>query len=163
MKVYLANSLSNEADIAYNNHLAELIRGNIDNIDLYVPQENEDINDKGTYADSVMIARADYNELKSSDVLVAVLDNADNGVSFEAGIAFERGMPIIGLFTDVRQQGRDNEKKINALISDGTENQFIYHNLMEIGGIKIVGKIVDNKHDLVMELKKINENNNQGE
>lgn len=141
----------------YNNHLAELLRANIKGIDLYVPQENESINDKNAYADSVMIAKADYNELKDSDVLVAVLDNADNGVSFEAGIAFERGMPIIGLFTDVRQQGRDNQKKIDALISDGTENQFIYHNLMEIGGIKIVGKIVDNKYNLVEELREIAE------
>lgn len=157
MKVYLANSLFNEADIMYNNHLAELLRANFDGIDLYVPQENEGINDKNAFADSKMITIADYNELKDSDVLVAVLDNADNGVSFEAGIAFERGMPIIGLFTDVRQQGRDNQKKIDALISDGTENQFIYHNLMEIGGIKIVGTIVDNKYDLVEELRKVAE------
>lgn len=157
MKVYLANSLFNEADIMYNKYLAELLRDNIEDIDLYVPQENEGINDKNAYADSVMIAKADYGELKDSDLLIAVLDNDDNGVSVEVGIAFERNMPIIGLFTDVRQLGRDNQKKIDALIADGTENQFIYHNLMETGVIKIVGKIVNNVNDLVEEVKKVAE------
>lgn len=160
MKIYLANSLFNEADIMYNNHLAKLLRDNIKDIDLYVPQENEGINDKNAYADSIMIAKADYGELKDSDLLIAVLDNDDNGVSVEVGIAFEKGMPIVGLFTDVRQQGRDNQKKIDALINDGTENQFIYHNLMETGVIKIVGTIVDNTDDLIQEVKKVAEKNN---
>lgn len=157
MKVYLANSLFSEADIMYNAYLAKLLRENVEHIDLYVPQENDEINDKNAYADSIMIAKADYSELKDSDLLIAVLDNNDNGVSVEVGIAFERRMPIIGLFTDVRQQGRDNQKKIDALINDGTENQFIYHNLMETGVIKIVGTIVDNTDDLIQEVKKFAE------
>jgi hypothetical protein len=44
--------------------------------------------------------------------------------------------PIFALYTDVRQQGRDNNKKIEALINDSTENQFIYRNLFVIGLIK---------------------------
>lgn len=155
MKVYLANSLFNDADIMYNKYLAKLLRDSIEDIDLYVPQENEGINDKNAYADSVMIANADYDKLKGSDLLVAVLDSNDNGVSVEVGIAFERGMPIIGLFTDVRQQGRDNQKKIDALVEDGTENQFIYHNLMEVGVIKIAGTIVSNVEDLIKEVQKL--------
>lgn len=157
MKAYLANGLFNEADRMYNAYLAKMIRENVKGIDLYVPQENDAINDKNAYADSIMIVRADYEKLKESDLLIAIIDGNDNGVSVEIGMAYALGIKMIGLFTDVRQQGRDNEKKIKALIEDGTENQFIYHNLMEIGAIKEKGVIVDNANDLVKEVKKFAE------
>lgn len=157
MKVYLANGLFSEADRMYNSHIAKLLRENIEHIDLYVPQENGEINDKNAYADSIMIAKADTDRLKESDILVAVIDGIeiDAGVASEIGVFYMLEKPIIAIYTDVRQQGRDNKRKIQALIEDGTENQFMYRNLYTIGLIKERGKIVDNTNDLVKEVKKI--------
>ena len=115
--------------------MAAAIRGGIPGIELYVPQENDAINDKTAYADSLTIAEADLKMLVESDVLIAVLDGVeiDSGVAAEIGAFSMLNKPIIGVLTDVRQQGRDNMKKIEALKEDGTENQFIYRNLFVIG------------------------------
>lgn len=155
MKGYLANGLFSESDRIYNEYIANLLRKNLRYLELYVPQENEEINDKNSFADSVTIARADFSKLKDADFLVAVLDGNDNGVSNEIGIAYALGIPIYGLLTDVRQQGRDNKLKIQALINDGTESQFIYHNLMEIGLVKDSGGgMYSTPQELVDSIKK---------
>lgn len=164
MKAYLANGLFSEADQLYNKLLAKEIRLALPGIDLYVPQENAALNDKSGYADSVSIFNGDNEYLDKADILIAVLD----GVEIDSGVAAEVARFItlkefnptskytIGLYTDVRQQGRDNQKKINALIQDGTENQFMYRNLYVIGGIKNHGKIVSSIDELCNELKDLN-------
>lgn len=138
MKAYLANGLFGIGDRLLNSLIASEIRKEINGIDLYVPQENDAINDKSTYADSVAIATADINKLKESDFLIAVIDGVevDSGVAAEIGAFYMTGKPIFALYSDVRQLGRDNENKIQALIDDGTENQFMYRNLFLIGIIK---------------------------
>lgn len=157
MKAYLANGLFSIGDRYVNELLAEKIRAAVPGIDLYVPQENAAINDKSGYADSLAIAAADIDSLKESDVLVAVID----GVEIDAGVAAEIGAfsmlnrPIIALYSDVRQQGRTNVKKIDALIADGTENQFIYRNLFVIGCIKRNGVIVDSIEGVVEVIKNL--------
>ena len=157
MKAYLANNLFSEADRMYNEHLAKLLRERIDGLDLFVPQEAGEINDKNSYADSLMIAEWDSMKLLESDVLIAVIDGIeiDSGVSAEIGMFSMTGKPIIGLYTDVRQYGRNNPKKIQALIEDGTENQFMYRNLFTVGRIKLSGTIVDNTDSLVHWLQRI--------
>jgi nucleoside 2-deoxyribosyltransferase len=157
MKAYLANGLFSEADRMYNNYLAMLLRNEIDGLDLFVPQEAGEINDKNTFADSLMIAEWDSTKLLESDVLIAVIDGVeiDSGVSAEIGMFSMTGKPIVGLYTDVRQHGRDNQKKIQALIEDGTENQFMYRNLFTVGRIKLSGTIVDNTQSLTHWLKRI--------
>ncbi len=101
-------------------------------------QENDEINDKSLYADSVTIAKADMDRLRESEFLITVIDGVeiDSGVAAEIGAFYMMNKPIFALFTDVRQEGRDNEKKIQALVRDGTENQFVYRNLFVIGLIK---------------------------
>lgn len=156
-KIYLANALFNLGEILVNEKLAKELRANIENLDLYVPQENGDINDKNAYADSLIIAEADYERLKDTDYLVAVIDGIeiDSGVATEIGIAFAQGKKVFALYTDSRQQGRDNTKKIDALMKDATENQFMYRNLFVIGIIKKSGgAIYSNIADLVQAVKK---------
>lgn len=152
MKIYLANALFSEADRMYNNYIGNEILKAFKDVELYIPQNNDEINDKSKFANSVDIALADVAKLKESDLLIAVIDGNDVGVSNEIGIAYALDIPIIGLYTDVRQQGRDNILKIDALIKDGTENQFIYHNLMEIGLIKSNGIIVSSVSDVIEQL-----------
>ena len=156
MKAYLANGLFSIGDRYVNERIAAELRKAIDGIELYVPQENGAINDKSAYADSLAIAAADLAHLEESDVLIAVLDGVevDSGVAAEIGVFSTFNRPIIALFSDVRQQGRDNEKKIQALVEDGTENQFIYRNLFVVGLIKRNGVIVGTIEELADEVKK---------
>lgn len=153
-KIYLANGLFSLADLKFNEYLANTIRENIFNdFELFVPQEQE-INDKNSYADSKKIFELDYENLSSSDIVVAVIDGVeiDSGVACEIGIAKSLGIPVIGLYTDVRQLGTSNNKKINALIEDSSENQFMYRNLFVIGAIKSNGVIVSSINELLSEI-----------
>lgn len=157
MKAYLANGLFSIGDRYVNEVIARELRAAIPQIDLYVPQENDAINDKNTYADSLAIAEADLNSLKESDVLIAVIDGVeiDSGVAAEIGAFSMLNRPIVALFSDVRQQGRTNGKKIDALIADGTENQFIYRNLFVVGLIKQNGVIASTIEEVVEQVKKV--------
>ncbi len=156
MKAYLANGLFSIGDRYVNERIAAELRKAIGGIELYVPQENDAINDKSAYADSLAIAAADLAHLEESDVLIAVLDGVevDSGVAAEIGVFSTFNRPIIALFSDVRQQGRDNAKKIEALVEDGTENQFIYRNLFVVGLIKRNGVIVGTIEELAAEVTK---------
>ncbi|TQR21696.1 nucleoside 2-deoxyribosyltransferase [Psychrobacillus vulpis] len=154
-KGYLANGLFGLGDRLVNELVAKEVRAMIPGVNLYVPQENMAINDKSAYADSLAIAYADIEALKESDFLVAIID----GVEIDAGVAAEIGAfsmlnrPIFALYTDTRQQGRDNAKKIDALVADGTENQFMYRNLFVVGLIKQNGVIVNSIEQLGEALK----------
>lgn len=157
LKVYFASPLFSEMEKSYNAQVVERIRREFKDgeIEIYLPQENMKINDKKAYASSEMIAKADTDELVSSDVLIAVLDGQtiDAGVASEIGIAYGEGMAIIGISTDSRSQGYDNEKKIKALSKVG-ENQFVYLNLYTTGLINLSGTIVNSTEDLIKELGK---------
>lgn len=155
MKGYLANGLFSIGDRLVNEMIAKEVRKEIPNIELYVPQENDDINDKQSYADSLLIAQADSQKLLESDFLIAVIDGVeiDSGVAAEIGLFFSLKKPIYGLYTDVRQLGRDNNLKIEALIKDGTENQFMYRNLFVVGLIKQNGLIFSDIKSLISQLK----------
>ncbi|MFJ7666314.1 nucleoside 2-deoxyribosyltransferase [Lysinibacillus sp. NPDC097195] len=157
MKAYLANGLFSLGDRLVNERLAAAIRQAVPNIELYVPQENDAINDKTAYADSLAIAEADLEMLQKSDVLIAVLDGVeiDSGVAAEIGAFSMLNRPIIGVFTDVRQQGRENMMKIEALIRDGIENQFVYRNLFVIGLIKRNGVITTSINDAVLAVQEL--------
>lgn len=152
MKAYLAAGLFNIGEIYVNEIIANLVRELNPGVDLYVPQENSEINDKNAYADSLMIAKADCDKLKEADFLIAVIDGIeiDAGVAAEIGIFSTTGKPIYALYSDSRQQGATNSKKILALKADPTENQFFYRNLFVIGLIKNTnGGVFNSIEDLV--------------
>ncbi|WP_010285832.1 nucleoside 2-deoxyribosyltransferase [Kurthia massiliensis] len=153
---YLANGLFSLGDRLVNEHIAKHVRQALPDVDLYVPQENGAINDKSAYADSEQIAAADMDALKKSDFLIAVLDGVeiDSGVAAEIGAFSMLERPIFALFTDTRQQGRDNTKKMQALQQDATENQFIYRNLFVVGLIKQRGIIASTVEELIEALTK---------
>lgn len=159
---YLANSLFSQSDIIYNEHIAKQLRNEFKNLKLYVPQENEALNDKNGYADSLTIFQGDNKHLDETEILFAVIDGAeiDSGVACEIGrfVALREQeikttgsskKTIYALYTDIRQNGRDNQQKIDALIENGTENQFSYKNLYVIGAIKSCGKIFSNVEELI--------------
>ena len=162
MKAYLANGLFSESDQLYNKYLAAKIRDNFPNLDLYVPQENAALNDKSGYANSLAIFNGDNFYLDSSDLMIAIID----GVEIDSGVAVEIGRfitlkefdksknrNIFGIYSDIRQQGRTNSQKIDALIADGSENQFMYRNLYVIGAIKANGFLVSSSDGLIEKMK----------
>lgn len=150
MKIYFANGLFSQADFEFNARVVAQLRSELPDIDIYLPQENAAINNKEAYADSMMIAKADTDELVAADLVIAVLDGItiDAGVASEIGVAYAKHIPIIGLYTDSRQQGATNNQKLTALQTIA-ENQFHYLNLYTTGLIKLNGQIVKNTNDLV--------------
>ena len=85
---------------------------------------------------------------------IALLDGLtiDAGVASEIGVAYAKGIPVIGLYTDSRQQGGSHPKKLEAL-QQVAENQFHYLNLYTVGLIKLNGSIVSDETELLEALK----------
>lgn len=149
-KAYFASPLFSEMELMYNDYLVKEIKQKFPALDLYVPQEQTEINDKNAYADSIMIAKMDTDQLLSCDFMIAVLDGAaiDVGVATEIGVAYQAGIPIVGLYTDSRQQGATNQKKLEAL-QEIAESQFSYINLYTVGIVKTNGMIVNTAAELL--------------
>lgn len=152
-KAYYAAPLFAQMELRYNTFLTDMIKKAYPELDIYIPQEQGDINDKNAYADSVMIAKYDTDALLASDVMIAVLDGPtiDVGVATEIGVAYQANIPVIGLYTDSRQQGATNQQKLNAL-QEVAESQFSYVNLYTVGLIKTNGVILTNEEDLITKI-----------
>lgn len=113
MKIYFAAPMFAKSDLLYNEQIVKEVRALSPELSIYLPQENEAINDKTAYADSRMIALADTEKVLESDLMIALLDGLtiDAGVASEIGVAYANGIPVIGLYTDTRQQGGTHPKK----------------------------------------------------
>lgn len=150
MNVYFAAPMFAKSELIYNSYLVEKIRQQYPDLAIYLPQENDAINDKTAYADSKMIALADTQKVEESQLMIALLDGVtiDSGVASEVGIAYANQIPILGLYTDSRQLGADNPQKLEAL---GTvaENQFHYLNLYTVGLIKLNGQVYSSEEALL--------------
>ena len=147
---YFASSLFSEMEQQFNERLAAAIRDAYPELTVFVPQEQAEINDKNAYADAKTIATYDTQALLRSDIMIAILDGAtiDVGVATEIGIAYQAGIPIVALYSDVRQQGGTHPQKIAAL-QEIAESQFAYINLYTAGIVKLNGVIVSNSEQLV--------------
>ncbi|EGJ27228.1 nucleoside 2-deoxyribosyltransferase [Streptococcus porcinus] len=150
MKIYFASPLFTEMELTFNQVLVEKIRQTYPEVEVFLPQEQGEINDKHAYADSKMIAKLDTQAVLESDLLIAILDGQviDPGVASEIGVAYQAGIPILGLYSDLRQLGADNQQKIKALQEVG-ESQFAYVNLYTIGLIKLNGKVVSSSQEVL--------------
>jgi len=138
----------------YNEQLVADIRKTYPEVKVYVPQEQGEINDKNAYADSIAIAKYDTDALLDSQLMLAVLDGStiDVGVATEIGVAYQAGIPIIGLYTDSRQQGATNKQKLAAL-QEVAESQFSYINLYTVGLVKMNGVIYNTSEDFIAAIK----------
>lgn len=161
-KIYLANGLFGAGDRMINEKIYQEIKKlNIKDLDIYVPQHNEEINDKSKFSSSTDISKADSDELLESDILIAVLDGVeiDSGVAAEVGLFSSLSKTIIGLCTDIRAQkieepnSKETLEKLSIITKDPMENQFLYRNLFVVGLIKQNGKIVGSIEELTKEIK----------
>jgi nucleoside 2-deoxyribosyltransferase len=148
MKIYLANALFSESDIAYNEMIYDELR--FAGIEVYAPQKNTAINDKTKSADSIAIFRGDTEKLEWADAILAVLDGpvVDAGVAAEIGYMAAKGKKIYGLLTDSREPSRTSNDAKKALLSSTAESQFAYVNLYVVGAVKANGNIYTSFDDL---------------
>lgn len=91
----------NEAERSFNSKVAERLRAN--GFEVWFAQEAPFIQ-HGTHKEKNTIYEGDVQALKTSAVVVAVLDGieVDAGVAFEMGYATALRKPIVGLKTDYR-------------------------------------------------------------
>ena len=100
-QIYWANALFTEADRRFNAYYVKRLREA--GYDVFLPQE-ADVNE-GILPTAEDIFRVDTTAVMNSCLLVACLDQEtiDSGVACEIGLAYAFGIPIIGLYTDIRQ------------------------------------------------------------
>lgn len=111
-----------------------------DKVNIYNPANNLEINDKSAgFASGSDILLADYERLRNSDILIALMDTEDLGLAAEMGIAFERNIPIFQLYTDIRLSGNDKEDKFDEMKKDIFQNDFLYINKL-VTGLSYVDK-----------------------
>lgn len=128
MKGYLASHFFNLGGLDFTSKLADIIRK--EGIDLYLPQENGEINDKKSdqIVTDIDIWNGDINKLKAADILFACID----GVEIDSGVAGEIGYfnsmienspverLVIGIYTDMRMHGTgEGHHYINLFIQGG--------------------------------------------
>lgn len=134
MKIYLGCDLFTEGQriqaLFIQRELEEKIKG----VEVYNPADNMDINDKEAgFSFNYEILLADYKRLKEADILIGLMDTKDLGLAAEMGIAFERGIPIFQLYTDIRLEGSDKKDKLSEMSKDIFQNDFLYINKLVTG------------------------------
>ena len=136
-KIYWANALFSDADRKFNEVSVKRVRETGHTI--FLPQEVFAGDADPTNEE---IFRIDTRELQSSDIVVACLDQfpIDAGVACEIGVAYASGIPVIGLYTDIR---KDRE---------GTGR--MYKNQYVLGAIEINGEIVASVDELIETIPK---------
>lgn len=102
MHLYLAGPLFTQAERDWNARLADRVRWAGHSV--FLPQtEVQAI----STLDAETIFRVDVDGVRAADAVVAVLDGADpdSGTSFEVGLAFALGIPVVLVRTDFRAGG----------------------------------------------------------
>jgi nucleoside 2-deoxyribosyltransferase/ubiquinone/menaquinone biosynthesis C-methylase UbiE len=136
-RLYWANSFFTAADRDFNLQCAKTLRAA--GYEVFLPQETSTNAEASPPPQEIF--REDTAALLSSDLMVACLDQEtiDSGVACEIGIAYAHGLPIIGIYTDIRQYR----------IGPGK----MYKNLYVIGAIERLNNIVSSVGSLVDLLK----------
>ena len=117
--VYFAGPLFTQGERLWNSSLADQLRGH--GFEVILPQTtgNGMVTVDGS-ADAEAIFRRNVSDLERSDVVMAVLDQADpdSGTAWEVGYAFHLGRPIVGVRTDFRAGGdEDRSANVNLMLS----------------------------------------------
>ena len=141
VNIYLGCDLFIEGQRIQAKYVEDLLNEAIgDKVNIYNPANNLEINDKSAgFASGSDILFADYDRLRNSDILIALMDTNDLGLAAEMGIAFERNIPIFQLYTDIRLTGNDKEDKFDEMKKDIFQNDFLYINKL-VTGLSYVDK-----------------------
>lgn len=140
MKIYLGCDLFTEGQRWQALEIQKALENEFSDIEIYNPAQNLEINDKDAgFTSNYDILLADYERLKNADILVGLMDTQDLGLAAEMGIAFEKGLQIFQLYTDIRLGGNDKEDKFPPMKNDIFQNDFLYINKL-VTGLSYVDK-----------------------
>ncbi|MFO8006972.1 MAG: nucleoside 2-deoxyribosyltransferase [Candidatus Brocadiia bacterium] len=116
MNIYLSGPLFTQAERRWNRELAAALRRRISGAEVFLPQDIKFGSSYNVARDFPHIFDACIDALREADVVVAVLDgpDADSGTALELGIAYERGIPIIGVRTDYRES---QDRGLNLVVA----------------------------------------------
>jgi len=135
-RIYWANALFAEAERDFNAKCAKFLRNA--GYQVFLPQEaGVNILSQQSSPLAEDIFRVDTAEILNSHLLIACIDQEtiDCGVACEVGIAFSYGIPIIGLYTDIRQRRQGPTR--------------MYKNPYVVGAIEAIGEVVTSTDDLL--------------
>ena len=104
MKVYVAGSLFNEAEVAQRKREGELLRAAFPNLEIFNPIDQPFNENKASLPSPEMIFDGDTEAVLDCDIFIADLTNDEPGVMCELGIAImnEKTKIIIGINSDIR-------------------------------------------------------------
>lgn len=140
MKIYLGCDLFTEGQRWQALEIQKALENEFSDIEIYNPAQNLEINDKDAgFTSNYDILLADYERLKNADILIGLMDTQDLGLAAEMGIAFEKGLQIFQLYTDIRLGGNDKEDKFPPMKKDIFQNDFLYINKL-VTGLSYVDK-----------------------
>ena len=89
VRVYLASQIFAECWREYNERVAKAIEEAYPDIELYVPQRNNSINDKTKCASAEDICAGDFtNNLDHDDIVVAIVDGDTPGIGTTVEIGY---------------------------------------------------------------------------
>ncbi len=116
MRIYLSGPLFTEAERRWNRQLAAALEDRMTGAEVILPQDFTFDNSFNDPRDFPKIFETCLRTLREADVVVAVLDgpDVDSGTALELGVAYERGMPIIGVRTDYRES---QERGVNLIVA----------------------------------------------
>ncbi|MHC4480430.1 MAG: nucleoside 2-deoxyribosyltransferase [Planctomycetota bacterium] len=105
MKIYLSGPLFTQVERRWNRLLAAGLEERIAGAEVILPQDFKFGQSYNDPRDFPKIFQACIEGVREADVMVAVLDgpDVDSGTALEMGVAYERGIPIIGVRTDYRE------------------------------------------------------------
>jgi nucleoside 2-deoxyribosyltransferase/SAM-dependent methyltransferase len=138
IKVYWANALFTEADRRYNALSVKRLRDS--GFEVFLPQESNVNESRSPSAEEIF--RIDTAAVFDCQLLVACLDQEtiDSGVACEIGLAYAFNIPVIGLYTDIRQH-REGKARM-------------YKNLYVLGAIEAHGEIVTSLDEAISAIPK---------
>lgn len=160
IKGYLATHFFDIFGLEGTKKLGEELRRECPFLDLYIPLENEEINDKKNNDGDITalkIYEEDTKHLLASQVLIAYLD----GVEIDAGVAGEVGL-MSGHLETLEALGRElgfrySPKMIIGIYSDmrraGTGDNHMYKNMYILGAIEKHGVVVESVDQVIEALK----------
>lgn len=169
MRIYLASQIFAECWRNYNEVLADKIAAAFPDVELYVPQRNQSINDKTKCATAEQITYGDFTQnLDHDDIVVAVVDGDTPGIGTTLEIGYFARMceeeiqkqgytnkKIIALYTDSRECSSTYLDAKNEMLKERAECQYAYLNLLLVGAIKRYGVLCRTMDEVVDELGKV--------
>ena len=116
MRIYFSAPLFTQMERRWNRQVAAGIEKSIAGAYVILPQDfkfDDAYNSARTFPH---LFEACVDGVREADVMVAVIDgpDVDSGVALEMGIAYERGIPIVGVRTDFRES---QDRGVNLVIA----------------------------------------------